>query len=93
MITAMSNLVNQKMLTRIAELSNDIEVLRRVRIEIAAGGTASATLSAGGGSKSYTKLDLDKVNRLIALLGSELKALRSRLAGVPVISRVYTVRG
>lgn len=68
--------------------------LRRVRREIVSSGTASATLSAGGGSKSYTRLDLDKIAAIIADLTRELRGLRYTLAGQSplTIGRIMTVR-
>ena len=81
-----------KILQRIADLSGDIESLRRVRIEIAAGGTASASLSAGGGSKSYTRLDLNTVSSLIRELEAELRSLRNQLHERASIRRIYCVR-
>lgn len=70
-----------RILERISEVSKDIEELKRVRIEIARGGTASASLSAGGGSKSYTRLDLGIITNLIRELEVELTKLRARLNG------------
>lgn len=85
----------RRILERIAQVESDISALRRVRMEIATGGTASATLSSGGGSKSYTRLDLDKITSLIAELVRELRGLRSVLAGGGGglhIGRIMTVR-
>lgn len=68
-------------LSRIAECQRDIGELRRVRMELAATGTASATVSGGAGSKSYTRLDIGKINELIAELTREISQLRNLLAG------------
>ena len=71
----------RKTLCRIAECQRDIGELKRVRMELATSGTASATVSGGTGSKSYTRLDLGKINELIATLSRELVQLRNLLAG------------
>ena len=44
----------RKILTKIQSVSRDIETLKQVRLEVATSGFASATLSSGGGSRSYT---------------------------------------
>lgn len=66
----------RKTLQRIAVLESDIEKLKQVRVEIAQTGYSSATLSSGGGSKSYTRLDISKITEAINALTSELKQLR-----------------
>lgn len=71
----------RKVLIRIAALQHDIEELKRVRFEIATNGYASATMSSGSGSKSYTRLDLGKIQETIAQLTSELNGLRAALKG------------
>lgn len=63
----------RKLLVKVTTLENDIEELKRVRLELAKSGYASATLSSGGGSKSYTRLDISKVNELIGLMSKELE--------------------
>lgn len=71
----------RKVLQKIAEVENDIEELKRCRAEIAKNGYASATMSSGGGAKSYTRLDLSKITEAISALTSELKQLRGMLSG------------
>ena len=71
----------RKILQRIAETETDIEELKRCRTEIAKNGFASATSSSGGGSKSYTRLDLTKITEAIAAMTSELRQLRAMLSG------------
>ena len=71
----------RKILERLQSLECDIESLKRCRIDIAVRGYASATLSSGGGSKSYTRLDLSKITELIAELQRETRQLRNLLAG------------
>ena len=83
----------RKILERIARAESDLDTLRRVRIEIAASGFASATLASGGGSKSYTRHDLDKITALVSTLEREVKGLRRLLAPAPPVmpSITYTV--
>ena len=69
----------RKILVRMSELESDIKALKKCRSEIAANGYASATMSSGNGSKSYTRLDLSKITEAIAALTTELKQLRAML--------------
>ena len=69
----------RKVLQRIVAVENDIEALRQARTEIAANGYASATLASGGGSRSYTRLDLSKLTETISALTSELTKLKAML--------------
>jgi len=64
-----------------SEIESDIAELKRCRSELAASGYASATVSSGGGSKSYTRLDISKITEAISALTSELKQLRAMLGG------------
>ena len=75
----MTVIQKRKILTKISEVEADIEELKRCRSEIAKNGYASATMSSGGGSKSYTHLDISKITEAIAALTSELKKLRAML--------------
>lgn len=76
----MTTTQKRKVLQRISEVEKDIEELKRCRSEIAKKGYASATMSSGGGSKSYTRLDLTKITEAISALTSELKKLRAMLS-------------
>lgn len=78
----MTTLQKRKILTRISEVEADIEELKRCRVEIAKNGYASATMSSGGGSKSYTHLDVSKITEAISALTSELKKLKAMLVKV-----------
>lgn len=69
----------RKILQRIVDIENDIDELKKARADIAKNGYASATMSSGGGSKSYTRLDLSKITEAISALTSELKQLKSML--------------
>lgn len=64
-----------------SRLLRDIAALDRVILEVAASGTASATLSSSGGSKSYTRQDLDKLRALRRELASRASALSNLLTG------------
>lgn len=69
----------KKIMKKIVGLENDIEALKAARLEIATKGYASATMSSGGGSKSYTRLDLDKISHMISELVKELTEWRNLL--------------
>lgn len=69
-----------------------IDEIDRVRHEIAISGSASATLSAGGGSKSYTNLDLDKLASLRADYARRIRAINRRLHGGGLIGHIVTTR-
>lgn len=56
----------RKVLRRIVDLEHDISELKRVRMEIASSGYASATLASSGGSKSYTRQSISSVTEAIA---------------------------
>ena len=63
--------------------------------EIAISGTASASLSAGGGSQSYTHADLDKLRKLRGVYASRVQEINMALASYPNntgIRHVQTVR-
>lgn len=71
-----------------------ISAIDRALQEIALTGTASATISAGGGSKSYTRLDTDKLLTLRREYASRVAAINRALQGVVPggIRHVMTVR-
>lgn len=83
----------RKILSRIQKVESDIETLEDVRINLATAEFVSATLSSGGGSKSYTRNDVGKVNDLIKELKRELKNLRKLLRGEDQIApnSIYTI--
>ena len=78
----MTTVQKRKVLQRMSEVEQDLEELKRCRVEIAKNGYASATMSSGGGSRSYTHLDLSKITEAISALTSELKKLRAMLKNV-----------
>ena len=63
--------------------------------EIAISGTASASLSAGGGSQSYTHADLDKLQKLRGKYAARVQEINMAIAAFPNstgIRHVTTVR-
>lgn len=81
----MTILQKRKILTKVVNLEKDIEALRECRKQICATGYASATLSSGGGSKSYTRLDIGKITEAINEMTTELDQYKVILsAGRPV---------
>ena len=71
----------RKVLQRISDIENDIAELKKARQEVASSGYASATVSSGGGSSSYTRSDISKITEAISALISEMKKLKALLAG------------
>lgn len=77
----MTTIQKRKILTRITEIEADIAELKKARQEVASSGYASATVSSGGGSRSYTRSDISKITEAISALTSEMKKLKALLAG------------
>ena len=77
-----------------ARLLAQISALDRVINEIAVNGTASATISAAGGSKSYTRLDLETLQKLRTDYADRVAQIMRRLANIPSVGirRIMTVR-
>ena len=74
------------------ELAQKIEARNRllqVYNELAANPAASASLSAGGGSQSYTNRDLSKIRAEIDALDREIAAVKSALLGAGVLNIEY----
>ena len=78
----MTTVQKRKVLQRMSEVEQDLEELKRCRTEIAKNSYDSATMSSGGGSRSYTHLDVSKITEAISALTSELKKLRAMLKNV-----------
>ena len=70
----------KKILKRIQSCEADADALRAVRTKLGTAEYASATMSSGGGSRSYTRADLGKITTLINDLEREIKKLRKMLA-------------
>ena len=85
----------KKILIRIQQVESEITELKKVRQEIASNGYSSASISSAGGSKSYTRLDLDKITKAIITLQKELQQLNSMLqtgsAGTFTIQKILHV--
>lgn len=83
----------KKLLQKIVALQSDIETLKKVRLELISSGYASASMSSGAGSKSYTRLDVDKVTSTISQLQVELKNCRKLLKGMSISTptQTYTI--
>ena len=81
----------QKNKARLLAWINDID---RVVQDIAIKGTASASITASGGTKSYTRLDLEELRELRRDYAERVTQINRRLAGVPStgIRRVMMVR-
>lgn len=82
-------------------LKNRAVILDRIRRldkcidDIATSGTASASLSAGGGSQSYTHADLDKLEKLRGQYVSRVTAIDQALSALgdgTGIRHVVTIR-
>ena len=71
---------SKKILKRIQACEADIETLREVRTKLGTAEFASATMSSGGGSRSYTRADFAKISTLINDLEREIIKLRKLLA-------------
>ena len=72
-----------------------IKEIDRVCHEVAISGTASASLSAGGGSQSYTHADIGKLMKLRGRYVARLEQINMALAAWPNstgIRHVMTVR-
>lgn len=90
----MTEKIKRNLVANKLELLNKIKGLDAVIQEIALKGTASATISAGGGSKSYTRLDLATLRSLRKDYAEEVTQINRRLAGVMPggIRHIMTVR-
>lgn len=75
----MTTAQQRKILIRIQNVEKDIDALKRTRQEIAEKGYSSASISSQGGSKSYTRLDIDKITKAIMTLQRELAQLNTLL--------------
>lgn len=90
----MTTVQKKKILKRIVDIEADIETLKKVRQDLLSSGYASATMSSGSGSRSYTRQDASKVSEAIAELVKELKQLRAILGNSSTelqMTQIYTV--
>ena len=79
---------------QLVSLTRDIAAIDEAIRQIATAGYASASLSSGGGSKSYTRLDLGNLRALRAELATRRAAVTSALSGRSAtgIRHLVTVR-
>lgn len=93
-VRVMSALSRDNLIKNKARLLTWISEIDRAVQDIAVKGTASATISAAGGSKSYTRLDLDGLRRLRTDYAERVTQINRRLAGAPStgIRRVMVTR-
>ena len=75
----MTVIQKRKIIQKIADLESSIDTLKAARIEAAACGYASATISSGGGAKSYTRMTPDQFTTVINELLKELREWRNLL--------------
>lgn len=61
----MTVIQKRKILQRIVDLENDIETLKKVRVNLATEPYVSASLASSGGSRGYTKMDVSKITETI----------------------------
>lgn len=90
----MTTVQKKKILKRIVDIEADIETLKKVRQDLLSSGYASATMSSGSGSRSYTRQDASKISEAIAELVKELKQLRAILGNSSTelqMTQIYTV--
>ena len=90
----MTTVQKKKILKRIVDIEADIETLKKVRKDLLSSGYASATMSSGSGSRSYTRQDASKISEAIAELVKELKQLRAILGNSSTelqMTQIYTV--
>lgn len=75
-----------------AELCSKIDArnqLLRVYRELSANPSKSATLSAGGGSQSYTSRDLADIRKEIEALDEQIAAYKNALLGMGTLNLEY----
>lgn len=63
-----------------AQTQQNIEILKKARIDAVANGFSSATISTTGGSKSYTRMNPQQITDVIDDLLREMEQLRGLLA-------------
>lgn len=81
----------RKLLIKIQTLESDIETIDKTILEIGVSGYASATLSSGSGSKSYTRQSIDSLTNLREYLSKQIAKYRKLLNGGCGINTIYTV--
>ena len=77
-----------KIINAANELKGRLAALDRVIHEIATSGFSGATLSAGAGSKSYTRADLDQLRAEREDLVKQYRHTVRPLTGAPLIGKI-----
>lgn len=78
---------------RLNECARNLRALEKAAMEAATSGTASATISAGGGSKSYTRLSPSQIQELIGYWKREYSYAKAAITGrSALIKSVMVVR-
>lgn len=75
----MNYIQKKKIIERMAQVQESLDILKQARIDALTNGYASATISSGGGSKSYTRYSPDQFTQVINELLKELSQLRKLL--------------
>ena len=91
----MTTIQKKKILQKIVDIESDIERLKKARLEVVESGYASASLASSGGSKSYTRIDVQKITDTIGELMKELKSMRNLLksqtsTSIQTIATIYS---
>lgn len=83
-----------KILQKIKELTTEYAE-KKAHYDEVFKGAASASMSSGSGSKSYTNFSLAELRKELDRIVSQIERLKRRLAGLPAggIRHVVTVRG
>lgn len=71
----------RKILVKISQLEDDIERLKQAQISLATQEYVSATMSSGGGSKSFSRADYTKITSLIIQLSKEITSYQRMISG------------
>ena len=92
----MTTYQKRTIIEKIVNIENDIAELEKARVEVGVSGFSSATISVSGGSRSYTRMDIDKISKLIWELNDKLAQYKNMLAtgnGTPIktIVPVYSL--
>ena len=70
----------RKLIEKIISIESDLDELEKARVEVGVSGFSSATISVSGGSRSYTRMDIDKITKLIGELNNKLTQYKNMLA-------------
>jgi len=71
------------------DLKGRIAAIDRTIDEVATSGFSTATVSAGSGSKSYTRADLDDLRAQREDLIKQYRHVACRLTGAPLIGKIH----